>query len=196
MVVFLYTDDVAVLERWESLLNNDFDLHFIDNSDKMLNIHNSVMVIDADMSSGHKAIELAVKNNNSVLMLSRTPELEVAVEFIKMGVMGYGNSMMSKSFIHSAIESVSSGYTWLAPNITSQLLLSLSQPLDISKELRLFEKLTPTQKSIAHLLKVGLKNIEIAQKLDISINTVKKHIKDIYEKLGVNDRLSFNKLFL
>ena len=38
-------------------------------------------------------------------------------------------------------------------------------------------------------------NINISDELNISINTVKTHIKHIYEKLNVKDRLSFAGLF-
>ncbi|WP_390881745.1 helix-turn-helix transcriptional regulator [Aliarcobacter cryaerophilus] len=39
-------------------------------------------------------------------------------------------------------------------------------------------------------------NIEISEELNISINTVKKHIKNIYTKLNVSDRVSFLKLVM
>mgnify|MGYP000370192932 CR=1 FL=1 len=38
-------------------------------------------------------------------------------------------------------------------------------------------------------------NTNISQELNVSINTVKTHIKHIYEKLNVKDRLSFAALF-
>ena len=43
---------------------------------------------------------------------------------------------------------------------------------------------------------IGYKNIEISEELNISINTVKKHIKNIYTKLNVSDRVSFLKLVM
>ena len=60
---------------------------------------------------------------------------------------------------------------------------------------KLFEILTKTERKIAKLLKNGYTNLNISQELDISINTVKTHIKHIYEKLNVKDRLSFAGLF-
>ena len=48
---------------------------------------------------------------------------------------------------------------------------------------------------IVSLLVEGLSNQEIAKKLFISPNTVKTHIKNIYAKLGVSNRLQlFNSL--
>ena len=51
------------------------------------------------------------------------------------------------------------------------------------------------EKKIAKLLKTGYTNMNISEELDISINTVKTHVKHIYEKLNVKDRLSFAGLF-
>ena len=38
-------------------------------------------------------------------------------------------------------------------------------------------------------LRRGLANKEIARELDISENTVKKHLSSVFQKLGVEDRL-------
>jgi len=55
--------------------------------------------------------------------------------------------------------------------------------------------LSMREKEVALLLVNGLAYKEIARKLHISYNTVKKHIDKIYEKLGVHDKISFrNKL--
>ena len=62
-------------------------------------------------------------------------------------------------------------------------------------EKELFKNLTKTEKNIATLLKNGYTNTNISQELNVSINTVKTHIKHIYEKLNVKDRLSFAGLF-
>lgn len=56
--------------------------------------------------------------------------------------------------------------------------------------------LTPREKEVCHLLLKGLTNNHVAAELFISINTVKKHIQNIYDKLSVRNRSQlFNKLF-
>jgi DNA-binding CsgD family transcriptional regulator len=55
--------------------------------------------------------------------------------------------------------------------------------------------LTPREMEVMHLVKEGLPNKTIADQLSISAETVKKHLKNIYEKLGVNNKIeALNKL--
>ena len=50
------------------------------------------------------------------------------------------------------------------------------------------EKLTATERQVLKLLGRGMKNKEISEFLNISLNTVAYHTKNIYQKLGVNNR--------
>lgn len=53
----------------------------------------------------------------------------------------------------------------------------------------LVEPLSAHEERVLHLLIAGLSNQEIASELIISVNTVKYHIKHLYQKLGVSNRL-------
>ena len=50
------------------------------------------------------------------------------------------------------------------------------------------EPLTPRERQILQLIRAGLSNREIAEKLVVTLNTVKKHSSNIYNKLGVRSR--------
>ncbi len=51
------------------------------------------------------------------------------------------------------------------------------------------EVLSPRELEILQLLKSALNGPEIADRLIVSLNTVRFHTKNIYQKLGVNNRL-------
>ena len=53
----------------------------------------------------------------------------------------------------------------------------------------LLNLLTEKETEVIKLVSEGLSNKEIAERLDISTNTVKTHLKNIYEKLQVNRRV-------
>ncbi|MCG8347707.1 MAG: LuxR C-terminal-related transcriptional regulator [Chloroflexales bacterium] len=54
------------------------------------------------------------------------------------------------------------------------------------------EPLSEREMTVLRLIATGLRNAEIANRLTVSENTVKAHIKNIYRKLGVNDRVQAN----
>ena len=49
-------------------------------------------------------------------------------------------------------------------------------------------RLTPAERLVFHLLCDGLRNKQIADRLVISENTVRFHLKQVYAKLGVRSR--------
>jgi LuxR family transcriptional regulator, maltose regulon positive regulatory protein len=53
----------------------------------------------------------------------------------------------------------------------------------------LLEPLSPQEQHVVRLLVAGLSNPEIARELVVSINTVKAHVKSIYRKLDVHNRV-------
>jgi LuxR family transcriptional regulator, maltose regulon positive regulatory protein len=53
----------------------------------------------------------------------------------------------------------------------------------------LAEPLSPQEQRVLHLLVAGRSNPEIAEQLVVSVNTVKAHLKNIYRKLGVSNRM-------
>lgn len=50
------------------------------------------------------------------------------------------------------------------------------------------DALTPRERDLLSALADGQTNSQIAHDLEISLNTVKFHLKNLYEKLGVNNR--------
>ena len=77
---------------------------------------------------------------------------------------------------------------------TEKLLAAFTQPLAVSKsttfhqELDMMESLSKREQEVLKLLRSELSGPEIAQQLIISLNTLRTHTKNIFSKLGVNDR--------
>jgi LuxR family maltose regulon positive regulatory protein len=78
----------------------------------------------------------------------------------------------------------------MAPDYVAGLLGALAGPIPPRPPVDqpLIDPLTPRELEVLHLIYVGLRNQEIADQLIISLATVKRHISNIYGKLGVSHR--------
>ncbi len=82
-------------------------------------------------------------------------------------------------------------------HFVSQLLLHLQAiypdaPVPSSQELEVravSAQISPREQEILQLLNEGLDNKELAQRLVVSPNTISTHLRNIYDKLGVNSRI-------
>ena len=64
-----------------------------------------------------------------------------------------------------------------------------SAPNTVSSNGALLQPLSTQEQRVLRLLAAGRSNLEIAEELVVSINTVKDHVKHLYRKLGVTNRL-------
>lgn len=193
MNIVLYCDDLSLISRWEKYI--DTKVFILDDEYDLLDIKNSLVIYSSGFSNCDVIIDNLKTNNNKILILERIPDFNKAYNFLSKGVNGYGNVIMSKSYFISAIEAIKNDMVWLIPDITTLFIKNFINNDSKSQESQILKQLTSKENEIANLLKQGYTNTDITNKLDISVNTVKTHIKNIYKKLNVNDRVSFSKLF-
>ena len=70
----------------------------------------------------------------------------------------------------------------------SSVKLAKSNPMYLGSKLSEIKFISPREKDIIKLVSQGMKNKEIAQALFISDETVKKHLNNVYRKMGVESR--------
>ena len=192
-----YSNDISLINRWERNLTK-YNFKIIDDYNDLYNIKNHLLILSdcVDLENSNFTVKTLLKNSNKILVLKRVPEINNAKKWLEKGVQGYGNCLMTSSYLNSAVETILNGYIWLLPQITTELLNEIVENSDDNfDEKELFKSLTKTEKRIAKLIKDGYTNKDLSEELNISINTVKTHIKHIYDKLNVKDRLSFVGLF-
>ena len=197
MKIALYSNDIALIHRWENILNKS-EIKIIEDYEDLVKLKDSILIFSdcVNLENSDFIISVLLKNANKIMVLKRDPNLENAKKWLSKDVHGYGNCLMTSSYLNSAVEAVSNNYIWLMPQITTQLLKNMIEKKDTKiDEEKLFENLTKTEKIIAKLLQNAYTNTNISDELNISVNTVKTHVKHIYEKLNVIDRLSFAGLF-
>jgi RNA polymerase sigma factor (sigma-70 family) len=104
---------------------------------------------------------------------------------IRAGASGYVLKSVSREELLEAIRAVHGGRRFLHPEVTRPLLRRAA----LEARLRSASgALTVRDIQVLELLSDGKSNKEIAQSLGISDETVKSHLKRLFEKLGVTDR--------
>jgi len=98
---------------------------------------------------------------------------------LKQGAFGYVCKDVSESELIKAIRSVGAGRKFIQNEVANILSENLGQ-----------EELTPSERKVLQMIVGGNSNKEIAYDLSVSENTVKTHVKNVFEKLGVSDRTS------
>lgn len=118
---------------------------------------------------------------------------EYVLEAIMAGAVGFLRKGESMDAIIEAIKNCANGGTPMSPGIAKRALQLLRNNQQPSYET--MEQLTKSEFEILELMSQGMLYKEIANKKFISLDTVKKHVSNIYKKLHVNNKVeAINKL--
>lgn len=110
------------------------------------------------------------------------------------GADGYCLKEASSTQLVMAIRAVADGVAWLAPGVASRVLRACATAAPApgaespTKSNALASPLSQRELEVLKLVVEGLSNQEIADKLILSVETVKTHMRHIMEKLAVSDR--------
>jgi DNA-binding NarL/FixJ family response regulator len=125
-----------------------------------------------------------------IVMLTVADDDHNLFEAIKSGAQGYLLKNLEPYQLFDLLDSISRGEAPLSGLIAAKILKEFTQPTQpLQPEQGLVEELTPRERHVLQLVAAGLTNKEIATDLVISENTVKIHLKNILEKLHLQNRI-------
>ncbi len=119
----------------------------------------------------------------NIEMIVLTEEGGKEESFLLRGCVGILAGKIPSEVYRKAVRAVARGEIWASRKTTSRLL---RQKL-LSGDTRV---LTRRQEEILKLISMGCSNQEVAEKLFISRETVRWHVRSLYSRLGVSDRQS------
>jgi len=151
--------------------------------------------------SGEEALEKLPESNSDVVIMDinlpnmsgiecvrrlrgRHPTMQVIFQALQAGARGYLLKRSSPDKILDAIVEVSRGGAPMSSIIARKVVQSFESSAPANEE----ANLTPREREILHGVVRGLINKEIAHELSISVETIRVHLKNIYEKLHVHSR--------
>jgi DNA-binding NarL/FixJ family response regulator len=160
--------------------------------------HPDVLVLDLFMPHGDgfevlRTLDRAGSHVASVVLTGSESELDYA-QAVKMGARGLVLKSDGPEKLFAAIRTVSNGELAFSDELAQKVLTTISAeskgPTDA------LARLSERERQIAYHVARGLKNKDIAQSLNISENTVKRHLQSIFTKTGARDRLELAVLAL
>jgi DNA-binding NarL/FixJ family response regulator len=127
-----------------------------------------------------------------VIVLTASEDREHLVEAMQSGAAGVVLKHDETSILIKSIHRVHAGEIWLHSS-TTQAVMQRSEPTTLEPAAKLFARdpvrLTRKELEVVRMVAQGLRNREIASRMLISEQTVKNHLRAIFEKVRVGDRL-------
>ncbi|MBL7926504.1 MAG: response regulator transcription factor [Bacteroidia bacterium] len=202
--IIIVEDDKDIRELAAAILDAEHDMEVVKtfpNGETFIkaweNIECNVVVMDINMpgKNGIECIALAKPNKPQVQFLISTvfENPQYIFQALCNGATGYMLKNNTSDKLIAAVRDIAAGGSPMNANIARLVVDSFSQKQThaIHNEL-----LTAREKEILDLLAQGLMYKEIAFRKEIAVETVRKHVYNIYEKLQVDTRTeAINKVY-
>lgn len=193
--VLIYEDNPLLRESVGTMIQSNRNLKLVGAFENVLNVEAEVksyapdfILMDIDMPgmSGIEAVQKIRKFNTNVpiVMLTVFEDNNHVFEALQAGASGYLLKKHISTKLFDAIQEVLDGGAPMSPSIARMVLASMQQKPAVDNPYQL----TAREKEILTSLSKGNSYKMIASEFSISIDTVRTHIKKIYEKLHVHSQ--------
>lgn len=159
-----------------------------------LDIDIVLMDIHLPGKNGIDCIELLKPHcpNTLFIILTSVEDAESVFRALKAGAIGYLTKTTKPSKILDALVEAQQGGSPMSSHIARQVVNSFQQ----NEQQVEMQKLSKREKEILDLLAQGFRYKEIAGQIFLSLETVRTHVRNIYDKLQVNSRTeALNKVY-
>jgi len=201
--LILASSDRNRAASWRLGLNGFACTTFIlDGLDAFLNdvvrIKPDVLLLDSDLLMFNGSVELStlkkICTETKVIVLVGSISEDFEWALLKAGVRGCCPNDLKPQDLKQVVLTVQQGELWIRRRLTSRLVDELGKTTSKNKAYRsqfgLLNHLTQREFDIALRVSKGESNKQIAQECSITERTVKAHLTEVFQKLGVTDRLN------
>ncbi|MBP9198165.1 MAG: response regulator transcription factor [Saprospiraceae bacterium] len=193
--VLIFEDNALLRESISSLIAAKPEMTLLGAFENVLTVkdqvkaHNPELILmDIDMPgrSGIEAVKEIRQSNiqTPIIMLTVFDDNTHVLDAIRAGASGYLLKKHLSTKLYDSIEEVLAGGAPMSPSVARMVIASMHQ----KPQLENAYQLTSREKEILTSLSKGNSYKLIAAQFEISIDTVRTHIKKIYEKLHVHSQ--------
>ena len=196
--VYLVGEETLSRESLGAMLNMDSALLVVGEADDvehaLLEIGTrkvDVVLLDMQLSSvdAIEAIRLLKEKHSGVPVVILTSISDgLVVRAVAAGASGCVLKTSTGQQLLRVVQAVHGGQTCIDPTLKDLLIQEMVESWRAHREGPVNLALTEREADVLRLLAWGYRNKEIANQLALSINTVKYHLENLYQKLGVQSR--------
>ncbi len=202
--IVIADDHPIVRDGLRKLLTLEDDLEVVGEAadgrevlDRVQELEPDVLLLDLRMPNldGLSELQALQQSNKStrVIVLTASEDKNEFVQAMKLGCSGIVLKQTAPDLIVKSIRKVYAGEIWLDSHTTAAVMRQFASPSELTGagagKGRERSPLSQREREIVALVAQGYKNKEMAEKMFISEQTVKNHLHNIFDKLGVSDRL-------
>lgn len=145
----------------------------------------SIVLLDLGLpdGSGLELIAPARSRGHQCLIYTVRDDDRSVFAAIERGAVGYVLKSQSAPALTEALKATRAGESFVSPRIARRLLAALGAPAPVPAA-----GLTEREQEVIELFSRGLTYAEVAKVCGISVNTVRTHVRQSYEKLHVNSK--------
>jgi len=198
--ILLVDDHVLFREGLYSLMKRWDDFEVVgeaSNGEQALKLSNEflpdlvLMDIAMPVMNGLEATRRITRElpTTRVVILTVSEDEDNLFEAIKSGAAGYILKDAPSRRLHDQLRGVMRGESPLSGAVAAKMLAEFNRQTDRQDALEVDEPLTEREQEVLRHVSEGLSNQEIANVLCLSENTVKKHLRNILQKLHLNNRV-------
>lgn len=118
----------------------------------------------------------------TVIVLTASEAAETGVRALRLGARAIVQKRFAIETLITAIRTVADGLVWMPPAVQAEFV---GQDNSAARA----KELTARETEIVRYVATGLRNAEVAERMSITESTVKTHLNNIFQKLGLRDRL-------
>lgn len=185
----ILADDHALFrEGLKSLLKHEPDVAIVAETDRIDGLlalvektPADVLLLDLQMERSSLGEVEALAEKVAVVVVTASELVGDALAAIRLGARAVVLKRFAVETLMDAVRSVAGGDVWLPPSVQGELATRLRRPS--------MSPLSAREEEVVRHVALGLRNAEVGKRLFISEQTVKTHLNNVFQKLGIQDRV-------
>jgi DNA-binding NarL/FixJ family response regulator len=143
-----------------------------------------ILLLDLQMEQWSMDQIAELSRKTAIIVLTANERVETGLTALRLGARAIVHKRFAIESLMTAIRAVADGLVWMPPAMQAAL---------VGRDSPATKRLTPRESEIVRYVAIGMRNAEVAARLSLSESTVKTHLTNIFQKLGIRDRIELTR---